>query len=94
MRRDRSAEFPDSVTARGTKHLAELANQVAAGDRAVMYYLTQREDCDTFTVAKDIDPEYATALEKAMAAGVEVICYGCKLTPEEIQVISTLSIEV
>lgn len=94
LRRDRSAEFPDSVTARGTKHLAELANQVAAGDRAVMYYLTQREDCDTFTVAKDIDPEYATALEKAMAAGVEVICYGCKLTPEEIQVISTLSIEV
>ncbi len=94
LRRDRLAEFPDAVTARGTKHLAELANQVAAGDRAVMYYITQRDDCDTFTVARDIDPAYAAALEKAMAAGVEVICYGCKLTPEEIQVISPLSLEI
>ncbi len=94
LRRDHLAEFPDSVTARGTKHLGELANQVGAGHRAVMYYLTQRDDCDTFAVASDIDPVYAVALEKAMAAGVEVICYGCKLTPKEIQVISPLSLEI
>ena len=93
LRRDQLAEFPDSVTVRGTKHLSELANQVASGDRAVMYYLIQREDCDTFTVANDIDPAYAAALEKAMAAGVEVICYSCKLTPEDIQVVSSLSLE-
>ena len=74
--------------------MGELANQVAAGDRAVMYYITQREDCDTFTVARDIDPAYAAALEKAVAAGVEVICYSCKLTPEGIQVISPLSLEI
>ena len=48
LRRDKLAEFPDAVTARGTKHLGELANQVEAGDRAVMYYITQRDDCDTF----------------------------------------------
>ena len=94
LRRGHLAEFPDSVTARGKKHLGELANQVAAGDRAVMFYLTQREDCDTFTVARDIDPAYAAALEKAVAAGVEVIRYSCKLTPEGIQVISPLSLEI
>ena len=94
LRRDRLAEFPDSVTVRGTKHLNELANQAATGDRAVMYYLIQRQDCDKFTVAKDIDPAYAAALEKATTAGVEVICYGCKLTPEGIQVISPLSLEI
>lgn len=94
LRRSKLAEFPDAVTARGTKHLGELANQVAAGDRAVMYYLTQREDCDTFTVADDIDPTYAEALETAMAAGVEVICYKCKLTPREIKVASPLKISL
>ena len=94
LRRRHLAEFPDSVTAGGKKHLGERANQVAAGDRAVMYYLTQREDCDTFTVARDIDPDYAVALEKAMKAGVEVICYGCKLTTEDIRVIAPLSLEI
>ncbi len=94
LRRGKLVEFPDAVTARGTKHLGELANQVAAGDRAVMYYLTQREDCDTFTVADDIDPTYAEALETAMAAGVEVICYKCKLTPREIKVSSPLKISL
>ncbi len=94
LRRDQLAEFPDSVTTRGAKHLRELANQVAAGDRAVMYYLTQREDCETFTVAKDMDPAYARALEHAMAAGVEVICYSCKLTLSDIQVISRLSLDI
>ena len=94
LRRGNLAEFPDSVTTRGKKHLGELANQVAAGDRAVMYYLTQREDCDTFSVARDIDPDYAAALEKAMKVGVEVICYGCKLTTEDIQVIAPMSLEI
>jgi len=94
LRRDKLAEFPDAVTARGTKHLGELANQVKAGDRAVMYYLTQREDCDTFTVARDIDPTYAEALEMAMKAGVEVICYQCKLSPTEIKVVSRLNLEL
>ena len=39
------AEFPDSVTARGTKHLGELASMVAAGHRAAMLYLVHRGDC-------------------------------------------------
>lgn len=79
-------EFPDAVTARGAKHLAELSNMVAEGYRAVMMYLVQREDGDHFTVAGDIDPAYAEALQDAMDKGVEAVCYRCRLSPEEIVV--------
>ena len=78
------AEFPDAVTARGTKHLGELSDMVAAGSRAVMFYLVQREDCKIFSIASDIDTAYADALAKAIKQGVEVICYACRLTPDAI----------
>ncbi len=80
------AEFPDAVTARGTKHLGELSDMVAAGSRAVMIYLVQREDCTVFSIASDIDPAYAVALANAIKQGVEVICYACRVTPTEIVV--------
>jgi sugar fermentation stimulation protein A len=74
------AEFPDSVTDRGRKHLSELARRVAAGDRAVMLYLVQREDCSSFRLAGDIDPAYADAFRAARDAGVEMLAYRCRLT--------------
>lgn len=80
------AEFPDSVTERGVKHLVELSAMVEAGHRAVMVYLIQRADADRFTFAQDIDPRYAEAFERARAAGVEAIAYACTLTPEEISI--------
>lgn len=86
LKRGRAAEFPDAVTARGAKHLAELAAMAAAGCRAVMFFLVQRADCDHFRIAGDIDPGYAAALAKAMADGVEVICYSCALDLEGITV--------
>jgi sugar fermentation stimulation protein A len=79
-------EFPDCVTARGVKHLAELTTAVASGDRAAMLFLAQRGDGDTFAVADDIDPGYAAALAAAVAAGVEVLCYRCTIGLEEIRV--------
>lgn len=80
------ARFPDAVTARGTKHLRELSDMVADGHRAVMVYLVQRPDCDFFRPAADIDPTYADALKAAHAAGVEVLCYQCELSPSAIEV--------
>ena len=84
LRRNGCAEFPDSVTARGAKHLVEMSDMVAQGCRAVMVYLVQREDCDGFAIAADIDPAYAAGLRRARAEGVEAICYSCKLTTEAI----------
>ena len=80
------AEFPDSVTERGAKHLEELADMVREGHRAVMVYLIQREDARRFSLAKDIDPAYASAFHRAQTAGVEAIAYRCWLGPEEIRV--------
>ena len=81
-----AAEFPDSVTARGTKHLIEMADMVAEGHRAMMVYLIQRGDCDHLSIAGDIDPTYAEGLTQALANGVEAIAYSCKLTPKTISV--------
>ena len=81
-----AAEFPDSVTARGAKHLVELSAMVAQGARAVMVYLVQRGDCDHFRIAGDIDPAYRDGLDRAVAAGVETLCLACRVTPEAIEV--------
>lgn len=93
LRRNEKAEFPDAVTARGAKHLVEMTNMVAGGARAVMVYLVQREDCDSFSVAGDIDPTYADNLTEALSKGVEAVCYTCRLTPEEITVDHQIPIE-
>ncbi len=86
MRKPGLAEFPDSVTSRGKKHLVELSNMVAEGHRAVMVYLVQRGDAQEFSLARDIDPAYAQAFDAAARAGVEALAYACALTPEAIEV--------
>ena len=78
------AEFPDAVTARGTKHLIELGKLKKKGIRAIMLYIVQRDDCESFQLAKDIDPTYAENLDKAMKHGVEVFCYDCKFSNKDI----------
>ncbi|HXV73910.1 MAG TPA: DNA/RNA nuclease SfsA [Sphingomonadales bacterium] len=84
LKRGKQAQFPDAVTERGTKHLHELANEAKKGNRAVMLYLAQRADCDAFSIAEDIDPEYAKTLSKALKSGVEALCYQCALSDTEI----------
>lgn len=79
-----AAEFPDSVTARGAKHLEELAAMVEAGYRAVMMFCVQRMDCDRLVAAADIDRRYAEGLARAVAAGVEAIAWDCAITPKHI----------
>lgn len=75
------AEFPDSVTARGSKHLGELARVAGSGDRAVMFYLVQRTDCARLRMAGDLDPTYAAAFDAARGAGVEMLCYDTAIDP-------------
>jgi sugar fermentation stimulation protein A len=93
-RRPGLAEFPDSVTARGTRHLGELAAMAGAGHRAVMLYLVQRSDCHRFTLANDIDPAYAAAYGQARAAGVEVLALACTLSPAAIDLAGPVRIDI
>jgi len=86
------AEFPDSVTARGAKHLVELSDMVAEGHRSVMVYLIQRTDAQRFSLARELDPAYAAAFDKAMAAGVEAIAYACEISQTEINVVGKIPI--
>lgn len=72
------AEFPDCVTQRGTRHLHELSNVVAKGQRAAMLYLIQMR-AERFDLARDIDPRYAQAFAAARAAGVEMIAVVCEV---------------
>ncbi len=80
------AEFPDCITARGTKHLFELIDVAQSGQRAIMLYLVQHTGCTRFKVAADIDPAYADGFAQAVAAGVDVICYTCDVNLSEITV--------
>jgi sugar fermentation stimulation protein A len=86
MRRPGLAEFPDAVTARGAKHLDELANAVAAGARAVMLFVIQIGSANRFMLARDIDPRYGAAFDRARTAGVEAIAWRCTLHCEGIEV--------
>lgn len=78
------AEFPDSVTTRGAKHLHELAKLVEQGKRAVMLYVIQRDDCDALAICADLDPGYGRAFTAAMQQGVEAYAVKCAITPEAI----------
>lgn len=77
-------EFPDCKTERGAKHLREMSTMVKNGARAVMLYVVQRADGDRFSLARDLDPGYATAFDAAMEAGVEALAIRCHITPTEI----------
>ena len=77
-RKPKIAEFPDSVTARGKKHLDELINATKKGFKSYLLFVIQREDCNKFEIAKDIDPEYSKALIMAIKHNVKILCYDCK----------------
>ncbi len=77
-------EFPDCKTERGAKHLREMARVVDSGARAAMLYIIQRADGDRFSLAADLDPDYARAFEEAMQSGVEAFAIRCHITETEI----------
>jgi sugar fermentation stimulation protein A len=87
------ALFPDAVTERGQKHLQELMDLKSQGIRAVLLFIIQREDCNYFSLNNPIDKKYIELLSTAMASGVEVLVYQCKMDSEEIIVSKKLSIK-
>lgn len=92
-RRPGVAEFPDSVTTRGLKHLEELARMVDDGARAVLLFLVQRNDAERMSIAGDIDHAYMNGLEEAMNHGVTVLCYACKVNLESIELHREIPLE-
>ena len=83
------AEFPDSVTTRGAKHLDEMGDLVETGRRAAMLFVIQRADCNRLRICSDLDPAYGRAFARAIARGVEAYAVRCaldrvKITPESL----------
>ena len=84
-RQEKIAEFPDTVTERGAKHLKELSNIVDKDTRAIVLYLVQRSDCNYFKIANDLDTIYADASIFSGNSGVEFVCYGVNFLPNGIE---------
>ena len=94
LRKKKIAEFPDAITTRGTKHLNELCNAKKQGYQSYILYLIQRENCNSFKIAKDIDEKYKIAFTKALKSGVKILCYDCKLSDEEIKLNNQINYEL
>lgn len=92
MRKPRLAEFPDCVTERGAKHLRELAAMRASGARAVLLFVIQIPSADRFAVARDLDPTYAAAFERARAQGVEMLAWRCNVGLNGIEIAAPVPI--
>jgi sugar fermentation stimulation protein A len=91
-RGDGLAEWPDCISARGARHVAELAEVARMGDRAVVLFVVQRGDCDRFAVARDLDPAFAAALDRVRDEGVEVLVYACEMSPLRVAITRRLAL--
>jgi sugar fermentation stimulation protein A len=87
------AEFPDSVTTRGAKHLDEMGDLVETGRRAAMLFIIQRADCESLKICADLDPGYGRAFARAIARGVEAYAVRCRLDPGKILAESLIRID-
>ena len=94
MGREGVAGFPDSVSKRAAKHMAELSAQVRAGHSATVLFVVQRMDCRVFRPADDIDPGYGQALRAAAATGVRVLAWQAEVTPWGIVLAAPMAAEL
>ena len=88
------AEFPDAITTRGLKHINELVKASKKNYKIFILYLIQRNDCMTFSIAKDIDSKYAKALEKAVKNNLNILCYDCKFSAKGIKLNKKIKINI
>ena len=93
VRKTNTAEFPDAITTRGTKHLKELIEAKKMGYQSYLLFLIQREDCKHLKIAKDIDLNYKKSFDDSLKNGVRILCYDCKLNNEEIKINNQISHE-
>ena len=80
------AEFPDSITSRGAKHIKELLNARKKGFNIYLIFVIQRDDCKKFAIANDIDIEYSELLTNAIKNKLNVYCYDCKFSSKGIKI--------
>lgn len=88
------ALFPDAVTARGARHVRELAAALEEGMEAAVLFVAQRRDARSITAARSIDPAFADALAEASAAGVRLLGYRCRVTREEVRLLEAIPVRV
>ena len=93
-RKKNLAEFPDAVTTRGLKHINELLKANKKGYKIFILFLIQRDDCKSFTIAKDIDPNYAIALNKAVKNKLKILCYDCKFSSKGIKLNNKIKLKI
>ena len=93
-RKPKIAEFPDAITSRGAKHIAELIKASKKGYKIYIIFIVQREDCNQFTIANDIDPEYSELLSKAVKKNLNILCYDCKFSSKGIKVNKKIKIKI
>jgi sugar fermentation stimulation protein A len=86
FREIKTAEFPDAVTTRGSKHLKTLIEAVKKGFKSYLLFLVQIEGVDNFKIAKDIDKEYYENYLLAKKAGVIFLAYQCKISSKKIKI--------
>ena len=93
-RNKKKAEFPDAVTSRGLKHINELISANKKGYEIFILYIVQREDCNSFSIAKDIDADYEKALVKAVKNNLNILCYDCKFSSKGIKLNKKIKINI
>ena len=93
-RTDKLAEFPDAVTSRGAKHIDELIKAKAKGYDVYLMFVIQRDDCDQFSIARDIDPKYADLLSDAIKKKLNILCYDCKFSSKGIKLNKQIKIKI
>ena len=94
MSKKEIAEFPDSKTTRGLKHINELINASKKNYKVFILFLIQRDDCKLFKIAKDIDAKYADALGKAVKKKLNILCYDCKFSSKGIKLNNKVNFEI
>ena len=92
FRDKKTAEFPDAITSRGSKHLLELINAIKKGYKTYLIYLVQIQNMEYFKIAKDIDIEYNKNYLIAKKAGVNFLAYRCKINSRQILIDKKLKI--